>query len=229
MIHLVDWFTQQGADVYLTKLSGHYDDSIKIDKVKQSDWEQDMMQSYLVAKENSVLNVLPLVFVGYSLGALLGQAMIVSPGSTVKFDKQVLFAPATAIRKRSYLLKLFFYFNDSIKLPSYTPKMYRANKSLPISIYKILLALEKKILDGGKALANTPAIAFVDPKDELISYKKLTRWGAKTSPGNFEVIGLDTAMKDREGGYHHLIVSEQTMGKKNWQMVTTKMMAFLFN
>ena len=74
-----------------------------------------------------------------------------------------------------------------------------------------------------------PTLAVIDNMDELISSKKLNIFLERFIGGNYELLSLDTAMKDREGGYHHLIINKETMGEVNWKLFTEKMKAFLFS
>ncbi len=74
MLAITQWFNEQGSDVYLVKLSGHHEDSIHIKDITSTLWEEEMLHAYTIAKEASIKSGVPLFFVGYSLGALLGQA-----------------------------------------------------------------------------------------------------------------------------------------------------------
>jgi hypothetical protein len=192
-------------------------------------WETDMLQGYTIAQKASIDQSLPLFFLGYSLGALLGQAMISFSQMKVHFDKQVLFAPATAIRRRAHFIKLLFILNEKLMLPSYTPKEYRANSRIPVSVYKILFNNKRNILKTSFNKLNIPTLIFIDPKDELISYKKLAEFSGRFALTNYQLVKLDSDLRARGGKYHHLIINKLTMGENNWEMVTRKMAKFLFH
>src|SRR5689334_16365563 len=121
MLAITQWLNEQGSDVYLVKLSGHYEDSIHIKHITSTLWEEEMLHAYAIAKKAAIESRVPLFFLGYSLGALLGQALMLSLKEDNIFDRQVLIAPATAVRNRSYALKLFSYIYKKIMLPSFTP------------------------------------------------------------------------------------------------------------
>jgi esterase/lipase len=229
MLAIVQWLNEQGSDVYLVKLSGHHEDSIHIRKVTSTLWEEEMRYVYTIAKAASVKYSVPLYFVGYSLGALLGQAMQLSLQEVNTFNKQILIAPAISVRNRSYVLKLFALVHKNILLPSFTPSPYRANNFLPFTAFEVLFRNEKKLTEAQYYTLNIPTLIFIDPKDELISYKRLVKLLQEFDLSNYEIITLDSNLKVRKSLYHHLIVSEQTMGKQNWEMATKKMKAFLFN
>ncbi len=226
MLSLVSWMTKQGSDVYLVKLSGHHKGGRDIQNVTASVWQKEMLEGYQLAKRASLDAAVPIFFLGYSLGALLGQSMAVAMDSAL-FDKQVLIAPAIAIRSRSYLIKLLFFFGKQRHLPSFTPREYRVNKSLPLLIYDYLFTEERKILKSGFNKLNIPTLIIIDPKDELVSYKKLLQLISRFGLSNYRVVVLDD-VKERSGAYHHLIVDEKTMGPKNWKMATGAIGRFLF-
>jgi hypothetical protein len=69
---------------------------------------------------------------------------------------------------------------------------------------------------------------LIDPKDELISYKRLQKWIQKHHLINYKVVTLDPDLTGRSKRFHHLILDEATMGKKNWQLATAQWKAFLF-
>lgn len=217
---LVEWLNDTGSHVFLVKLSGHHADSVSIMDVTRSIWETDMLNGYEAARRLAEEQAVPLYFLGYSLGALLGQSLLLMPGRDIRFDRQVLFAPATAIRKRNYLLKLLFGW-DSLTLPSYAPERYKANKRLPIRIYKIMFEMETELWKAGSV--SVPTLVFLDPRDELISYKKVRRYFGMGAV----IVPLSSRMRGRYGGYHHLIINASTMGETNWALVVEKMRSFL--
>lgn len=229
MLPLINWLVGEGSDVYLVKLSGHHENGRNIKEVTSAIWHQEMLSGYEVAKTASLNYSVPLFFLGYSLGALLGQSMLALYGPETSFDKQVLLAPATAIRRQSYLVRLLFLLGKRTMIRSYTPTVYRVNKSLPLHIYQVLFAEEKKVWEKGFSSLNIPTLILIDPKDELISYKKLEKFIQRFALTNYQVVKLDDRLKDRNTSYHHLLLSEQSMGTKNWQLATEKMRQFLFD
>jgi esterase/lipase len=227
MLSLVHWLTVHGSDVYLVQLSGHHSAGIDIKDVTASVWQQEMLEGYKLAQQASREAAVPLFFLGYSLGALLGQSMIALSMEHTPFDKQILIAPATAIHPRSYLLRLLFFLGKQRNLPSMSPKEYRVNESLPLHIYEILFNEEKRVLRSGFNKLNIPTLVIIDPKDELVSYKKLLKQVNVFGLTHYRLAVLDHSLKDRSQPYHHLVVDEQTMGKRNWEMATREIKKFL--
>lgn len=226
---LINWLTGQGSDVFLVSLSGHHQKGINIKEVTASIWEKEMQQGYKLAKKTATVNGVPLYFLGYSLGALLGQSMIALKHHYECFEKQVLLAPAIAIRPRSYILKCLLIFGKQRMLPSFSPRPYRANDALPLAIYQLLFTEVKKVVQCGFNNWKVPTLILIDPKDELISYKKLMQYMNQYKLTNCQILALNSERKSRRGQYHHLILDEETMGTANWEMVTREMQKFLFN
>lgn len=224
MLPLVQWLTGHGSDACLVRLSGHHEASVPIREVSGALWKKEMQAGYQRAGSAARRHSVPLYFLGYSLGALLGQSLVADAGAA--FDRQILLAPATAIRRRSHLLRLLFFLGKGMKLPSYTPEAYRANEALPLPVYRALFAEERKVAAAAPHLFNLPTLLLVDPKDELISYPKLVRQ-AKRFP-HYRLLVLDATLKGRNSAYHHLILDEPSMGAKNWQRATGEMEQHFF-
>ena len=73
---LIDWLNSKGSDVYLVKLSGHHQEGgVSIQEVTAAIWWEEMVYGYNIAKRTASLQGLPVYFLGYSLGALLGQTI----------------------------------------------------------------------------------------------------------------------------------------------------------
>jgi esterase/lipase len=225
MLDIAHWLNEQGSDVYLVRLTGHAD-STNILNVTGELWDSEMLGSYEIAKRAAVAKNLPLYFVGYSLGALLGQDMVQFSNPQVTFDKQVLIAPAIGMRNRSHLVKALFFLNNK-KLPSYTPVEVRANKGLPVKVYKILFQKEKRLYRSKFSRLNIPTLLVIDHDDELISERKLRRIIDQCDLTQYEFLTIK-AGSQVGSPYHHLIISEATMGNENWKMVTDKIKRLLF-
>jgi esterase/lipase len=226
MRSLTDWFNSQGCDSILVKFSGHYEDPFNNSDMSAEAWRQDMVNGYEAATSLARQHNMPLFFLGYSLGALLGMDLVLSTGNDNAIVKQVLLAPAIAIRNTASILKLLFWWN-SLSLPSFTPAKYRANKKLSIIAYKSMFSIEAGISHSNRQ-TSIPTLAVIDNMDELISTKKLDTFLDRFIGGHYELLSLDTEMKNREGGYHHLIINKETMGEVNWRLFTEKMKSFLF-
>lgn len=228
MLPLIRWLNDHGSDAWLVCLYGHREGAMNLLNITSGVWQEEMLRAYEVAKEEADRHKVPLYFLGYSLGALLGQSMLVLPMQTAAFDKQVLLAPAIALRRRAFLLRFLFYFGKTVALPSFTPSTYRVHSSLPLIAYRVLFGEERKLQKAEGNKLNIPTMVLIDPKDELISHKKLLQLIRRLGLIKYRVVGLDKKLKGRKVRYHHLIIDEQTMGKEAWAMATAEMRAFLF-
>jgi esterase/lipase len=223
---LVRWLNDMGSDVYLVRLAGHGRADVR--KVTTAVWQQEVRDGYEAAKAASLQHAVPLYFLGYSLGALLAQSMIGLQADKTPFQKQILFSPAIGLHRRSYLIRHLFFLGERFMLPSFTPLSYKANHWLPLSVYRILYEEEKKIRLSGLAGLNFPTLVFMDPKDELISYKSLKTLLQQSRLSHWQLVPLRSNLTGRKVSYHHLILDRQTMGRANWDMVTGTMEKFLF-
>lgn len=241
MLSLVEFLSRQGSDVYLVRLAGHQKDGIPIREVTSSSvWQREMLDGYTRAERTSTESSVPLYFLGYSLGALLAQSMIalsMEHAPSIKhtssiiqtpFSKQILIAPAFAIRPRSYLVKLFFLLGKQRNLLSFSPVEYRVNDALPLFIYDILFNEEKQVIRSGFSNSNIPTLVFMDPGDELISFKKIQKQISSFSLTNYRIHTLNHNANERKYKFRHLIIDEPTMGKSNWEMVTNQIKSFFF-
>lgn len=225
MLPLIAWLNSQACDSILVKFTGHYKSS-NTEAITVRTWQQDMLNGYEAGREVAAQHKIPLFFVGYSLGGLLGIDMLFSLAGNTAISKQILLAPAVAVRDTASILKLLFWW-DSLYLPSLTPPKYRANKSLSIHAYSTMFKILSNLKKPETRLT-IPTLAVIDTMDELISTQKLIKFLDRYITGQNELVRLNSKMKDRQGGYHHLIISKETMGEKNWELFTEKTKTFLF-
>ena len=228
MLPVVQWLNRQNIAAYLVLLSGHYAGGTPLQNVTASVWQQEVLAGYAAAKKAAGEKAVPLFFVGYSLGGLLGQSVLVLPAHSPPFDRQLLLSPAITLRRRAFLLRALFFLPPSVGLPSFSPPSYRVSTALPLRLYQVLFGEERKMQQADSSRLNIPTLVLMDPNDELISYKRLQKWIQKYHLTNYTVVTLDPDLTGRSKRFHHLILDEATMGKKNWQLATAQWKAFLF-
>jgi esterase/lipase len=228
MLPLVKFLNGSGSDVYLLKLFGHREDSSNLKNLTGDVWLAESLNAYHQARELADKNNVPLYFLGYSLGALVAQYMIFESNGQERFDRQVLLAPATALRGRSGLLKTTFILPGHWKLPSYTPEAYRANEGIQLNVYKVLFGLEHQIQQGKFSNLNIPTLLIMDEKDELVSYRRLNKYIDEYGLTEYRILALDPSLENRATKYHHLIVDEPSMGAENWELSRREIKKFLF-
>ena len=227
MYPIIEEFVKKKFESFLVKFSGHYQNSRSIDELSLDHWYEELRYVYCLAKNKAEEQQVPLIFLGYSLGALVGAYLIVKSEGLHSFSKQILLAPATATRRTSSWIKSTFIFPDSWKIPSFSPDGYRMNKSLPIKAYKILFHYQQFIISSGFKYVNIPTLIFIDPKDELISIGRLKEYIRRFDLSEYQIVKLLSHMKDRQAKIHHLIVDDATMGKENWDRFLEKVYEFI--
>ena len=209
--------SEHGSDVILIKLTGHRNDPQNLANITRQIWLTDLLESHNYAKsliESSEKK--PLYFIGYSIGALINLDLISSNPKLVHYDKMILFAPANATKWSTNLLKLSFSLGNEQKIPSFSPKDYRANDGIPIKAYIVLFEMKKSIENINYKHLNIPTIIIIDPKDETISLRGLKKLKDKYDLYNWKIHILDSQFVGKTYKYHHLIVDEISMGTENW-------------
>ncbi|MDA8126177.1 MAG: alpha/beta fold hydrolase [Deltaproteobacteria bacterium] len=225
MTSLIRLLNRAGIEAVNVSLYGHGDNYLpggnpeearleSFRSVTYALWSSEVYEAYrkahLLAKRKKV----PVFFIGYSLGGLLGCELIVSR-TDVRFDRMVLLAPALKIQLQPYLLKVLLPFPDYV-LDSLSPIAYRANKGTPMSGYKALFAALERFEKNLNARLNLPTVVFLDPEDEFISYedtqalieeKQLDRWTLRAVQKTLPVAVSHA---------HHLLIDEAVLGKAAW-------------
>ncbi|HVG15179.1 MAG TPA: hypothetical protein VM935_09465 [Chitinophagaceae bacterium] len=222
MGHFIAILNELGSDACLVHFSKIHHPGITADIL-----EEDILEGYTMARSIAEKHAVPVYFLGYSLGALLGQYFLCLKPGTMNFDKQILIAPATAIKLPRLVKSSISLLGDNLKIKSFAPGAYRLDKWLPAKMYKKLMYWERSILSARYAHLNIPTLLIMDPKDELISYSTLVRRMKEFRLTNYQCIILDSNLRGRSTPYHHLVIDEATMGSKNWSDVRTAMRSFL--
>ena len=224
MIKLAGFLTEYGSDVVLVILSGHHNDYEKLESLSTKDLINDIKKAYQFAQRLVDRKIgVKLYFVGFSLGGLINLVFL-SQSKEVFYHKMLLFAPANALRRRGSLIKLAFFLNDKFQIPSFGLRGYKAYNKIPLNIYKVMAGLVQKLESSKYQNTNQQTLVIIDPKDELVSLKKLKGLIEKYQLDQWEIYKLNSSYILK---YHHLIIDKQTMGKRNWNHLTVKMLRFL--
>jgi len=224
MMAIIKVLNDLGSDAFLVNFSDiHPRDG------DPAAWENDFLERYDAARLVADQHKVPLHFIGYSLGALLGQYLLSSGKDNMRFDKEILLAPATAMKLPTPLKSAVSFLNGNMKIMSFAPKEYRLYDWLPAKIYKTMIRWEQSILMVGFGNLNIPTLIFIDPKDELISFKKIRKQIEQFELTNYQCIPLESNLSHRATRFHHLIIDEATMGNQNWRDFETRLATFLVN
>jgi esterase/lipase len=227
MMPLADQLRSWGSDVLLVQLAGHTTDS-STTPLTENDWCLNLQDAFEQA--TSIIRSgapKPLYFLGYSLGALLNLYLLIHHPEKFRYDKMVLLAPAFALRKP--VNKLLQLATDILpaqfKIPSLTPKPYRAGTALPVKAYTLLNRMGIRVEKSINHSVSMPVLVIIDPKDEMVSVKKFVRLLTSCLP-SWQLYVLPKT-SDKKLPYAHLILDEHSVGKENWNRMLQQIRVFL--
>ncbi len=187
-------------------------------------WAGEVFHAYRLARKTSDIHQVPLFLVGFSLGALLGCDLFASRPD-VKFDKMVLFAPSLNA-SIAYGLKWLTPF-PRLVIPSFSLPSYRANSGTPMAAYQALFDAIRHFNRNTSSKINVPTIIFIDPLDEVVSYRKLKRMVASKKLDQWAFCLLKENRIGVTQPIHHLIIDEASLGKTEWGRVQKIMIQHL--
>ncbi len=228
--------SQQGIRVLRVTLHGH--GCLNLHDFQQVDaehWFYDILRAYCIAATYARQHALPLHYVGYSLGgSLVVEALHRQWAAALRLDAMVLLAPGIALRSRAAMLERFV--PVLMRLPwirRLTPRSrnlpdYTCHPGTPLQAYDARYQATQVLRRRGlRGLDHIPTMIFLDPDDELISWRDtqallreadLRHWSlrpVRKSPGH-----LSTAP-------HHLLIDERVVGLEQWQTLSTQMLRHL--
>ena len=231
MSAIIELFNKQGIDVLNVSLRGHGDNyrrrpgtDAALDRLESFKevsfllWLQEAHNAYLKAHLRARRFGVPVFFSGYSLGGLLGCSLVLSHPH-VHFDRMILFAPALAVQKKSYLLKPLMPFSGLV-IDSLSPTAYRANSGTPVSAYNALFDTLRYFEKHTNGRLNIPTIVFIDKQDEFIDFDALAALILDHNLDQWRIIEVkkDGSVSDKMP--HHIIIDKQSVGSAAWQEVT---------
>ncbi len=235
---IIDVLTQARINVMLLSLSGHGDNYIGIEGKNQSAsridtfrqvsyevWENETLNAYRQVRTAAETRQLPVYFVGYSLGGLLGCNSLVS-NDEVRFDKIVLFAPALKMHAASFLLRFLSPISGFV-IPSAAPKAYRANNGTPVAAYLAMLHTAAHFKKFINPRLNVPALVFIDKQDELVSYRGLKKLIAEMKLDRWHLSQVEKDARKNLNVLHHLIIDVDSIGIKAWGKMRKRLVEHL--
>ncbi|MBN1637709.1 MAG: hypothetical protein JW866_01990 [Ignavibacteriales bacterium] len=183
----------------------------------------EFLESY---RRESKVKEVPIYFIGYSFGALLGLYLLQNYSSDIKFDKMVLVAPAIAFRIIPNISKNISAIPLNFSLASLTPKNYRIYDKIPIFLYRIVSQLNKKLREERFKNLNIPTKIFISPKDEFISYKGIQNIIPRYNLANWNIVKIKNEKKKGLKDFYHLIADKNTLGETEWSLFLSEVKEF---
>jgi len=235
---LRDELCEAGIDVLQVHLAGHGkkdqdpDDSLSrrarlqaFRKVTLFQWMAEMQDAYRRAHDRTKMQDVPLYYVGFSMGGLLGPLLMVSEDG-MHFEKMVLLAPALRLRPRSYLVRPLFLFSRLV-IPSRSPAEYRANPGTPIAAYNAMFQGIRKFNRHTNDALDVSTLVFLDKQDEFVSYRGLQELITRRDLQEWRLIPVAKDEQVDRHMYHHLIIDEASLGSTAFSDLSQIMRSFL--
>ena len=216
-----DWahtLAEHGAHVIRFALFGHSGDKGHMADVTADLWRAQFADAIGKAQNLSQQKGVPLYFLGFSLGGLVGLEWLVhKPADALGFDKMALIAPAlsTPWYSRAAINSLSV-FGRGFMLPSRSPEGYRANRGTSVAAYQALFELKDSLFIKGLHDANIDTLVIMDKNDELIDHKNIRKliWEKKLS--RWQLTTVDNRYAYDNYGFRHLMVDKEAMGSELW-------------
>jgi alpha-beta hydrolase superfamily lysophospholipase len=221
--------TEFGIDVLELSLRGHgdnythqddmADDEARLDAFKAVSyplWQNETDLAYIQVRKEAEQKNVPLFFIGYSLGALMGLDLFASRPH-VSYDRMVLFSPATKIHAIHYLGRVLSPFTRLV-IPSLGPESYLANrKGTPVAAYNALFDALKHFEKHASQKINIPTLVFIDEQDEFIPEWGLRKLIKEEKLDQWQLHIVQKGKDVRFGTFHHYIIDEYSVGKAVWE------------
>jgi esterase/lipase len=192
-------------------------------------WMNEANLAYTQVRKRAAQKKVPLFFVGFSLGGLIGLDLFASQ-EEVHYERMVLFAPAIKLHSLHYLARILSPFSRLV-IPSLAPDSYLSNKKgTPIAAYNALFEGLQQFEKHVNRKINVPSLIFINEEDEfipvrafkeLIDEKKLDQW---------QLYIVEKEAAANQGTFHHHIIDEYSTGKVVWkEMMETTITYLLAN
>jgi len=181
-------------------------------------WLTEIHQAYLQVMLRARKLGVPVFFVGYSLGGLLGCDLLAAkPG--VHFDRMVLFAPALKLHPSiGYRLSPLKPFPEFV-IDSEAPEDQRANDGTPVAAYAALLDAIGDVEAHLGPKLNVPTLVFMDKEDEFVSFEQMQEFIRSNGFDRWEIAAVAKDNATDAAVSHHMILNEHSLGADMWNEV----------
>lgn len=214
---------EHGAAVLRIGLFGHRGTGTPMGEASAQMWQEEFKTEAEEARALAQKYKVPLYFLGFSLGAVVGLDWQAAQGPQKGFDKMVLIAPALVLPWYSrQAIRFFSMFGRSFMLPSRSPVDYRANKGTSIAAYEALFDIKALLEKTAYTNTNLDTLVFIDKDDELISSEGIKQVMKKYHLNKWELNLVDNGFAYRNHGFRHLMVDQDSMGPDLWRDLTTR-------
>jgi hypothetical protein len=126
------------------------------------------------------------------------------------------------MHSRNHVIRLLNPFPNFV-LPSFSPRRYLANQGTPVAAYQAVFDTLAHFEKSPSRKINVPALVFIDPQDELISFEGLEALIRTQHLDDWELSMVIKSADDPETRIHHLIIDEASVGKGAWRRMMSRM------
>jgi len=217
----------RGSEVLRVALTGHRGDRGTFAKVTRTRWLKDLKAAYDVAEARAANLHLPLYYVGFSLGALLGLDLLTS-SNKVHYDKMVLFAPPIETRiPRWFVRCVGSVFGPNFEIHSFGSKERRAHRATPVAAYLAAVNSMSNLEKNGLSRANIPTLVVIDPDDEVVKYSKILSVIKQYQLKNWQVLEVNHRHTLLPSIWYHGVQNEPALGMTEWAKVSLHIQALV--
>ena len=237
MLPVVGLLTAAGLDVLRLSLRGHGanftrcagmdDERARLESFRSAShavWMAEVRSAGDQARARADRSGLPVHLVGYSLGALLGAALL-STGPA--FERMVLFAPALSLRRWHSLLMAPFTPFPRLVLPSLAGSDFFANPGTPVAAYNVLMEAVRGFEARDGAGLDIPTLVVIGRNDELVSCKGIETLIRSRGLRRWRIhrVRRDPGVPRRTP--HHLVIDRASVGPRAWAAIGRAVSAHL--
>lgn len=226
---IISGLTDSGIEVLLLSLRGHGENYTHLDGIKDNQarleafkavsfplWINEAYLAYNEVQKRAEQIKVPLFFVGFSLGGLIGLDLF-SSQDEVHYDRMVLFAPAIKLRAIHYMARILSPFSGLV-IPSLAPDSYLSNKQgTPIAAYNALFEGLQQFEQHKNRKINVPALIFIDENDEFIPFRALNEFIQEQKLDQWSLYIVEKEAAAGQDSFHHHIIDEYSTGKAVWK------------
>lgn len=227
-----DWsglLTSHGAISMRFSLYGHDKDIQLMREVNSQIWRRQfdmgMEQAHKLSKRHGV----PMVFIGYSLGGLIGIDWVTRQRTSDNvFSKMVLLAPAIATPWYSdAAIVLLPHLDQTMIIPGPNPKESRAHYGSSVNAYRALFDLKASVFDASFKNANIDTLLIIDRNDELIPFNEIRNIVNCYHLSRWQIVLIDNKYAKANSGFRHMIADKLSVGDKVWNKISSQVIEHL--
>jgi len=191
-------------------------------------WMNEAYLAYTQVQKRAAQKKVPLCFVGFSLGGLIGLDLFASQPE-VHYDRMVLFAPAIELHFHHYLARILSPFSRLV-IPSLAPESYLSNKKgTPIAAYNALFEGLQQFEEHVNRKLNIPSLIFIDEHDEFIPVQAFMELKEAKKLDQWKLYIIEKEATANQDTFHHHIIDEFSTGKVVWKMMMESTITYLLS